>query len=202
MEALIKGNVITLRNCRASFLTLGEPERYQNNPANEPRWSATALLPYKDPQIKQLDDLIQRVGAAKFEKKWAKAWEAINSDRKMSFKVDGKFKDYAGYEGQWAMTAHRKQKEGPPIVIDSDRSPIYQVNRDLYPGKAGRVYSGCFVDIQMEIWAQMNNHGNAIRATLMIIQRRKDGDAFAGGAAPDADAMEEITEGSDADDLT
>lgn len=202
MEALVQGNVITFRDCRGSFLTLGEPERYQNKPTNEPRWSATALLPYDSPQIKQLDSLIQRVGAAKFEKKWPKVWEGINSDRKMSFKADGKFSDYAGYEGHFALTAHRKMKEGPPVVIDTDKSPIYKPNRELYEGKAGRLYSGCYIDIQMEVWAQMNEHGNAIRATLMVVQRRRDGDAFAGGSAPDVDAFQEITEGADSDDLS
>lgn len=196
------GNVITLRNCRASFLTLAEPERYQNKPENEPRWSATLLLPYDDPQIKLLDELIQRVGAVKFEKKWAKAWENIGSDPKACFKVDGKKKDYSGYEGHWALTAHRKLKEGPPLVMDSDKSPIYEkVSRALYAGKAGRIYSGCYIDAQIEVWAQMNAHGNAMRATLLAVQRRKDGDAFAGGSEPDTDAFEEITEGADADDL-
>ena len=41
-----------------------------------------------------------------------------------------------------------------------------------------------------------------MRATLLGIQRQRDGDAFSGGVAPDPDAFEEITEGGDADDLS
>lgn len=194
---------ILLRGVRASFLTLGEPERYQNKAENEPRWSATGLLAYNDPQVKLLDALIDQVGAAKFEKKWPAIYENIKSDRKMQFKVDGKYKDYAGYEGHFAITAHRKLKEGPPLVFDTDKSPIYnKETRDLYPGKAGRVYSGCYVNMHIELWAQENNHGKTIRATLLGVQRLKDGDAFAGGSAPDADAFQEITEGAEADDLS
>lgn len=194
-------HTIMLRGCRASFLTLAEPERYQNKPTNEPRWSATGLLPYDDPQIKKLDEMIQVVGKAKFEKKWGVVFGNIEGDRKMQFKVDGKYKDYAGYEGHFAITAHRKMKEGPPVVIDTDKSPIYTPTRELYPGKAGRVYSGCYVNMHIELWAQDNEHGKTVRATLLGIQRVKDGDAFAGGSAPDADAFEEVAEGADADDL-
>ena len=198
------GSIITLKNCRASFLTLGEPEYFggsKQKPTDKRRWSATGLLPYADPQIKAVDAMVQEVGKAKWEKKWPTIWENISTTPNLFFKMDGKRKDYAGYEGHFALTAHRNEDKGRPVVIDSDKSPIYKPTGELYEGKGGRIYSGCYVNMQIEFWCQDNNNGKAVRATLLGIQRRRDGDAFAGGVAPDPDAFEEITEGSDADDL-
>lgn len=204
--------VITLRDVRASFLTLGEPERFQNKPENKPRWSATGLVAYADAQIKTIDALIEEVAAAKWEKKWKSYLENIVVDPKACFKVDGKRKDYAGYEGMWALTAHRDAKKGRPLVLDTDKSPIYlgrnadaskgESSNDTYVSKAGRIYSGCYVNMQIQIWAQDNAQGKGIRAELLGVQRVKDGDAFSGGAAPDESAFEEITDGADSDDLT
>ena len=56
--------------------------------------------------------------------------------------------------------------------------------------------------MQVEFWPQDNANGKAVRATLLGIQRKADGDAFSGGVAPDESAFEEITEGGDADDLS
>lgn len=198
------GTVITLKNVRASFLTLGEPEYYggkKTKDTDKKRWSATGLVAYNDPQIKVIDEMIQEVAAAKWEKKYKTILENVFADPKACFKVDGKRKDYAGYEGHWALTAHRNEDKGRPIVIDTDKSPIYKPTGELYEGKAGRVYSGCYINLQIELWAQDNVNGKAIRATLLALQRNRDGDAFSGGSAPDVDAFEEITEGVDADDL-
>lgn len=199
------GNVVTLKNVRLSFLTLGMPEFFggaKTKPSDKARWSATGLVAYDDPQIKTIDKMIEETAKAKWEKKWQSILENIKSDPKACFKVDGRKKDYTGYEGHWALTAHRNEDKGRPLVFDTDKSPIYKPTGDLYEGKAGRLYSGAYGNLQIELWAQDNSNGKAIRATLLGVQRFKDGDAFAGGSAPDADAFEEISEGADADDLT
>ncbi len=196
--------VITLKGGRGSFLTLGEPEYFggkKTKDTDKKRWSATILLPYKDPQIALIDALIKKVAQAKWEKKWEGYLENILVDPKACFKIDGKRKDYAGYEGNWAMTCHRNEEKGRPFVLDTDKSPVYKPNNEMYEGKAGRLYSGCYVNLQLQVWAQDNAQGKAIRAEFLAIQRNRDGDAFSGGAAPDLDAFEEISEGADADDL-
>ncbi len=198
------GTVITLKNVRGSFLTLGEPEYFggqKEKPSDKARWSATGLLPYDDPQIKVLDAMIVEVAKSKWEKKYAAILENILVDPKACFKVDGKRKTYDGYAGNWAITAHRNEDKGRPLVLDTDKSPIYKPNNDLYEGKAGRIYSGCYINLQLEVWAQDNKQGKGIRATLMGVQRFKDGDAFSGGSAPDAEAFDEVTEGADDDSL-
>lgn len=194
-----------LNNVRCSFITLGEPEYYggqKSKPTDKRRWSATALIPVDSPLRKQVDAMIEEVAKEKWEKKWQTVMENVRADPKACCFVDGKRKDYEGYAGHWALTAHRNEDKGRPLVFDSDKSPIYKPNNELYEGKAGRIYSGCYVNMQIEFWPQDNNNGKAVRATLLGIQRKADGDAFSGGVAPDESAFEEITEGGDADDLS
>ena len=191
---------LMLNNVRGSFLVLGEPEQYQQQGSF--RWSATGLVPYDSALKKKIEDALMATAKEKWEKKWQSIYENIMSDPKATCFVDGKKKDYAGYQEHFALTAHRYKDKGRPLVLDSDRTPIYMANNELYDGKAGRIYSGCFVNLQCELWAQDNKAGKGLRATLLGVQRVKDGDAFGGGAAPNADDFGEIAEGADADDLT
>ena len=196
-----------LNDVRCSFITLGEPEYYggaKSKPSDQRRWSATALVPVGSPMHKRIGAAIEEVayGFEKWGKKAALVLENIRADPKACCYVDGKRKDYEGYAGHWALSAHRYEDKGRPLVYDSDKSPIYKPSNELYEGKAGRIYSGCYVNMQVEIWPQDNDNGKGIRATLLGIQRLRDGDSFSGGVAPDPDAFDEITEGADAEDLT
>jgi len=187
---------------RCSFIVLAEPEFYQGKPVPAGRrWDATALFPYASQWKKVVDMGMEECAREKWAAKHKQILDNALSDSKLSCLMDGKRKACDGYEGHWALTTHRKEKDGRPLVLDSDRSPIYQPNNELYPGKAGRLYSGCYVVMQVNFWAQDNDNGKAIRAELVGIQRVKDGDAFSGGITPDAESFDEITEGSNADDL-
>ena len=193
------GLKLMLTDVRCSFLTLGEPEQYQDK--GPFRWSATALVPYESPLRKKVEDALKQVAREKWEKKWENIYESLIVDPKGCCWIDGKRKDYDGYQGHFALTAHRYQDKGRPLVMDTDKSPIYKPNNEVYEGKGGHIYSGCFVNMQVEFWAQQNDNGKGLRASLLGIQRVRDGDAFGGGAAPSADDFGEIADGADADDL-
>ena len=45
--------------------------------------------------------------------------------------------------------------------MDTDKSPIYKPSNEVYEGKGGRLYSGCFINMQVEFWAQDNKTGRA-----------------------------------------
>jgi len=205
---------IMLKDVRLSFPDLGEPQRYQDNPSNAPRWGATLLVPEDSAQRKLVDKAVRDVLTEKFgakckatSKKTAQQVlddliDEILADKKASAWVDGNKKPYDGYDGNMALTAYRYADKGRPIVMDNDMSPIYAADNTLMPGKGGRIYGGCYVNAKVEIWAQDNKNGKGVRATLMAIQRNRAGDAFGGGAAPSATGFEEVGEGADADDLS
>lgn len=190
---------ILLKDVRLSFPTLGEPEQYQGKGAY--RWGATLLVPKGSAVAKLVDEALAKAATDKWAAKAAKALPDILTDKKACCWVDGDKKDYDGYEGMMALTAYRYQDKGRPIVIDNDMSPIYKADNTLCEGKGGRIFGGCYVNAKLEIWAQDNNNGKGLRATLMAIQRLRSGDSFGGGAAPSVDGFEAIEDGADADDL-
>ena len=190
---------LMLSGVRCSFLVLGEPEDYQNN--KRFRWSATALVPYDSALKKQVEEALMAAAKEKWEKKWQTAYDNCLTDPKGTCWIDGKRKDYDGYQDHYALTAHRYVDKGRPLVMDKDKTPIYKADNTVYEGKGGVLYSGCKVNMQVEIWCQDNTNGKGLRATLLGLQKFGDGDAFGGGTAPKADDFGEITEGADADDL-
>ena len=159
------GLKLMLPEVRGSFLVLGEPEQYQG--AGPFRWSATALIPYDSALLQKVRDALKETAKQKWEKKWEIHYEACITDPKACCLVDGKRKDYDGYQGHFALTAHRYQDKGRPLVMDTDKSPIYKPNNEIYEGKGGRLYSGCFINMQVEFWAQDNKTGKGLRATLL-----------------------------------
>lgn len=207
---------IMLNNVRLAFPVLGEPEDYQGN--KRFRWSATALVPYGSPLRAAVEKALLEVAIDKWGKKGQAHYEACIGDKQTTCWLDGKKKpDYDGFEGHFALTAHRPMDKGRPIVFDRDKSHIYKTKvvvdpatgreilvptNELAEGKAGRLYAGMYVNFQCRFWAQDNANGKALRAELLGVQAFKDGDAFGGGAQPNPDEFGEVTEGADADDLS
>jgi hypothetical protein len=183
---------------RLSFEALGEPEQYHGK--GPFRWAATFLIPAGNPFKKVMDDALEQVAQDKWGKKWKKIYDEIILDKKGCCWIDGDRKDYNGYAGNWALTSYRQQKDGRPLVIDNDGSPIYNDRNELNPGKAGRLFGGCFVRGEVELWPQENDNGYGLRAGLLQVQRVKKGDAFGGASAPTAGSLGAVAD-DDEDDL-
>lgn len=191
---------LMLPNVRCAFLVLGEPEQYQGKGAF--RWAAVGLVPAGSPLKAEVDVALVKAAEEKWDKKAAGYLKAILTDPKGCCWQDGARKEnYDGFAGNFALSAYRYQDKGRPLVMDRDKSPIYKPDNTVYDGKGGIIYAGCFVNMQVEIWAQDNGNGRGLRATLLGIQKARDGDAFGGGAAPNAEDFGEVTEGADAGDL-
>lgn len=185
-----------LSNVRCAFLDLAEPTDYQGN--KKFRWGAVALVPYESALKKAIDAKMREVAKDAWGAKSDAYLEAVLMDPKGCCFVDGRRKpDYEGYAGHFALSAYRYQNQGRPLVLDKDKSPIYKPDNTLYEGKAGRIYSGMYVNMHVEFWAQDNGNGKGMRCTLLGIQAARDGDAFGGGSRPVADAFGEVAEGAD-----
>ena len=195
------GTKIMLEDVRCAFLVLGTPEEYKAGD-NKPRWSATGLVSYTSPLRTRIEEALKAVAKEKWEKKWEAYYEAIMADPKGTCWTDGKRKpDYDGFAGHFALAAHRPKDKGRPLVFNQAKFPIYKPDDTICDGMGGVLYSGCYVNMQVELWAQENANGKGLRATLLGIQKVRDGDAFGGGAAPQADDFGEIAVGADADAL-
>lgn len=161
-----------IRNARLSFPDLFEAVQYQNQgPYN---YRATFLIPADSAVKKEIDAVIKQVASEKWGAKADGILKTAIATQKTCF-LDGNLKDYNGYADNYSLVATRGADSGRPVVVDRAKNPI--------AASDGKIYSGCYVNGTVEIWAQDNSFGKAIRATLVNVQFVKDGESF-GGAAP------------------
>lgn len=179
---------IKLSNVRLAFPALFEAKTV--NGEGEPAFSASFLLDPNHPAVAELRAAFETIGKEKWGAKWATVKKEIEGKDRTALH-DGDMKSsYAGFEGNLYVSSRSKTR---PLVIDKDRSAL--------AASDGKPYAGCYVNASIELWAQDNNYGKRINATLRGVQFAKDGDAFAGGAPADADEFDDIAEGTTADDL-
>lgn len=174
-----------------SFLNarLAFPDVFEAN--KDGKFAAAFIFAPDHKGLGALQKVIDEVGAAK----WGPKWTAIRKELKAGDNLlvhDGDSKaSYAGYEGNLFFNANNTVR---PLVLDRDKTPLTKAD--------GKPYSGCYVNVIIDVWAQDNQYGKKVNAQLQGIQFVKDGEAFAGGGVAAADSdFEEIAEGADAEDL-
>lgn len=182
---------IKLIDVRLSFPDLFVPVQFQGTgPFN---YKCSFLFAPNSQAAKDVDAAVKAVA----KEAWAARAETIlssikNNSMKCCF-IEGDMKEYDGYAGNLVLAAGRGEDKGRPLVIDTNKSPL--------TASDGKPYGGCYVDAVVEIWAQDNGHGKAIRATLNGVQFRRDGDRFSGGEPASVDDFEDLTTNEFADDL-
>lgn len=174
MGKALTSDVIKLIRVRGSFLRLYKPKAFEEG--QEPRFEATFLL---DPTAEAHKAQIAAVKAATSALVKAK-WGEKPPGLKLCFGLadnDEKKARYDGYKGMWYIASANTTRPG---VVDRNRQPVAE-------GQKQTPYSGCYVNTNITLWTQDNKFAKAIRCNLRIVQFNEDGQAFGGGAAPDAD---------------
>lgn len=167
---------LVLRDVRIAFPELWEATQFDGQ--GEHRYSTAFLVDPASETHKKIEAMIDQVAAAKWGvKAKAKLAGLVGIPNKFCY-MDGHRKaDYAGFAGNMALSATRKLKDGRPVVVDRNKSPI--------TAEDGKIYAGCYVNATVDIWAQDGTYPG-IRATIINVQFVKDGESF-GGAAPASD---------------
>lgn len=190
--APVVGSSIFLKGVRIAFAE-GIFEATQFEGKGEPRYGCRLLVEKGSDADTAIKAEMSRVA----KKEWGDRAEAIVQSiigRPQSCcYYPGDLKEYDGFKGKMALAANRNAKKGAPLVIDRDKSPLTVHD--------GRPYSGCIVNAKVNIWAQDNQYGQAIRCTLETIQFSKDADAFGSGGPATADGFEVETDSSAVNDL-
>ena len=78
------------------------------------------------------------------------------------------------FQGHWFIAAKNKNQ---PIVVNAQRQPVIDPDD---------VYSGCYVNMAVEFYAYSNSGNKGISASLIGVQKVKDGDRL-GGEPPKAE---------------
>lgn len=181
---------VKLQNVRLSFPDLFEAKQFEGTgPFN---YRASFLFAPDSQAKRDLDAAIRAVAAEKWGKKAEALLEGILPNSQKCCLVNGNTKDYDGYEGMFALSANRPQDKGRPLIIDRDKTPLSQAD--------GKPYAGCYVNATVELWAQDNAFGKAVRATLLAVQFARDGDAFAGGSVGSEEDFDDLSADADSAD--
>jgi len=187
---------VQVKNVRTAFLNIFEPTTFEGEGAA--KFNGKFIVdPANKALVQQLDDAMLAVA----REKWGAKAESVFANLVKTGKkpevgfVKEPYKNrdgdaYDGFDGMFYIAA---SSETRPLVIDADKSPLVQAD--------GKPYSGCYVNVQIEFWAQDNKWGRAVRATLKGVQFFRDGDAFSGGAPASADEFDDVSSGADAGGL-
>ena len=184
---------LILKNTRLAFPDLFEAKQFDGK--GPFTYGATFLMAPESPEKAAIEAAMTEAATAKWGAKAPEILKAIKAggSQKCCF-VSGDSKSYDGFAGNWALSAKRQQDSGHPKVVAYD--PTIKDWRDLSPAD-GKPYGGCYVQAKVEIWAQDNNFGKAIRATLISVAFSRDGEAFSATGPADTEGLETEASGAD-----
>lgn len=193
---------LMLKNVRIAFCqsALGDAEDYEGN--KNFRHSATFIV---EPGS-AADKLVQEAIKTEAATLWGKKAEGMLEDMKGSKtqwcypknKKDKTGEVYEGFEGMYALGAHRKQKDGKPLLLDSIKDPATGKAAKL-AGNEGRLFAGCMVNAKVSIYCQAGTN-SGVRCSLIGIQYAGPGDSFGGAGVAKADEFEAL-DAPEVDDL-
>lgn len=171
-------------NARLAFPDIFEPNK-------DGKFAGAFIFPTDHKGLDALRETIDKVGQEKWGAKWAQIRKELKAGDNLLVHDGDSKASYAGYEGNLFFNANNSVR---PLILDRDKTPL--------TAQDGKPYSGCYVNVSIDVWAQDNQYGKKINAQLQGLQFVKDGEAFAGGGvAADAADFDEIEDGADADDL-
>ncbi len=181
---------IKLQNVRLLYAAaLFEPQKGPNG-EGDPKFSATFGFPPDHPVVAEIKAGFKKVAEEKWGAKAAEVFAALKAGDKLCMHDGAAKGDREGYAGNQYLSASNKLK---PLVVDNVAAPGTQTPRVL-TATDGRVYSGCYVNATIELWAQDNKFGKRINASLMGVQFARDGQRLSGGGVASVDDFEAIPE--------
>ena len=178
---------LMLRDVRLAFPNLWKA----TSPAGggEAAFSASGIMPPNHKQMAELKAALKTLAKDKWGTKADAVYKALDAADKLCLHNGDSKSDYDGYEGNFYVSTRSKVR---PSVFDQQRQELTEAD--------GKPYSGCYVNMSIELWAQDNQYGKRINAQLRGVQFLRDGDAFAGGGRPaDADEFDDLGVADDTD---
>ena len=191
---------VLLKGVRLSYAHVYKPQEQENDDGSKRYTYSTVCIISKDDedQIFAIEDAIDAAKEAKWGDK--KNWPKLKADR-VCLK-DGDEEDKAEYIDAMIIRASSSE-DNPPQVIKNvrDEDGKWEESR---PGGPRSVYSGCYANVLIRLWAQDNKYGKRVNASLEVVQFAKKGEAFGRGPVDPndrfGDELEDDSGGMDDDD--
>lgn len=175
---------MTLLGVRASYLFVFDPYKGKDEKGVEKlSYKGSFLVPKADLKIMQgkidgvkmpIMDALRMASREAQSKEWGDdetKWPKLKPEKKCW--RDGDLEDRDGYEGCWFLSASSKVENKPLAIMNrKDKAGIW------IPAQPGQIYSGCYVNATVRLWAQDNDYGKRLNAELKAVQFVRDGEAF------------------------
>ncbi len=168
-----------LKDVRLSFCNVHDAKAV--NGQGDPKFSTAAILPRTHPQLAEIVGALKKVATDKWGAKGEEVYTALKAGDKLCLHDGDSKAEIDAYKSNLFINASNKQR---PLVIDGQRNPLVAAD--------GKPYSGCYGNVIVEVWAQDNQFGKRINASLLGVQFVKDGERLAGGGVAAADDFEAI----------
>lgn len=186
-------NVLKVRLAFPALWTPTSMKPTKDNPNPKKQFSSTFLVEKGSKMAKLIEETIEKVAQEKWKKDGKEIVESVKNNAQKSCWIDGDGIDKRkldGYPGHFALTAKNDRR---PTVLARDGQQVSEQDD-------GAPYAGCYVNAQVEIWAQDNAHGRAIRCSLLGVVYNAKGDAFGGGRVAAAADLADLTSDDDEDE--
>lgn len=168
--------------CRLSYANIWEPK--QVNGSGDPKYSCCLLIPKSDTatlaKIKAAIDHVKADPAALT--KWG---GKLPPKLKTPLRDGDEEKDDENYADCWFMNANASESRRP-LIIDRSCNPVLDQDE---------VYSGCYANVKIGLFAYSASGNRGIGAGLEVIQKLRDGERLSGGNS--LDGFETIDEDND-----
>lgn len=186
---------VKLASVRLAFPDLFEATQFEGK--GEFRYNGTLLVERGSANDKAIQQAILQVATEAYGKKVDAMLQGMKGNTNKYCYLSGDLKEYDGYQGMNYLSAHRKQKDGRPLILGPDIDPATGELRRLVPAD-GKPYAGCYVNASVDIYAQTGQYPG-IRCGLLGVQFVADGDSFSGVSKPQDSDFDAIEEGAMAD---
>lgn len=145
------------------------------------KFSVVAIFPKDHPQVATIKAELLKVAEAKWPGKGADVLKQLAAGDRVCLHDGDAKADKPGYAGNLFINASNELR---PLVIGPQREAL--------AASDGKPYSGSYGNIIVEFWAQDNQFGKRINASLLGVQHIKDGERLSGGGVASADDFEAI----------
>ena len=181
---------VNLKNVRVCFLKIWERDTPKQD-GQKPAYRAVILLDKEDPQVDKVEAaaravLTDKLKSEKNADKWMDRHYA--QDSKECAVRDGDERDEVTEEFEGMLYINAKSFKQPNIQTSLGEKQTEQgltVEGDEIEGQ--EIYSGCYCNVSLDIWAWNNTNGKGLGAGLLGLRFRDDGEAFGGGGSSCSD---------------
>jgi hypothetical protein len=170
-------------NYTGSLFTAQKPKTGEG----KEKFSVVAIFGKNHPQLAEIKAAMTAAAEGKWGAKHGEVLKQLAAGDRLCLHDGDAKSDKPGYAGNLFINASNELRPG-----------VFGPQREVLVAADGKPYSGSYGNIIVEFWAQDNQFGKRVNASLLGVQHVKDGERLAGGGVAAADDFEAIPEAGQA----